>query len=228
MGKSDRQRGCTRGAAAPCPRPGLVGARLDLDLPVDSHAGDRASGHRTLGGGEEAAEAGQQRDRDGNAGGRRGQPATSATQKPERPRPDHDGTDRRGARVQSAVAHRPPVGETGGDDGVVRGDDQGGASGVRGVQQDTDHSVGVTVIRLAGGFVGKDHRGAGGHHPRNRDPLCLPTGQLVGQFACQITDPDQIERCARAVHSVCSASPANSSGRATFSVTSRLGSRLGP
>ena len=111
---------------APCPRPAVVGppagprpASRQLTLATARVVIER------LGGGEKAAQTRQQRDGGGDAGGRRGQPATSATQLPERPRPDHVAPlIAVGARVQPAVAHRPPVGETGGDDGVVGGDDQ--------------------------------------------------------------------------------------------------------
>ena len=48
---------------------GGVGARRDLDLPVDADGADRAAGHGGLGVGEERTQAGEQGDGDGDAGG---------------------------------------------------------------------------------------------------------------------------------------------------------------
>ena len=92
-----------------------------------------------------------------------------------------------------------------------------------------DDLVGVVMVQLPGGFVGEDQGWAGGEHPRDRDPLRLAARQLLGQLGGQVADAraGPVPR-ARGSIAASSACPANSSGSATFSVTSRLGSRLGP
>src|ERR1700736_6284832 len=90
LGEPARQRGqYTRCGPYRVKRGTLRCARLHLDLPINDDATRSTGRHRSLGGGEKTAQAGQQRDRRRNATRGGGQPAKAATEEPERPGRDH-------------------------------------------------------------------------------------------------------------------------------------------
>ena len=163
---------------------------------------DGAGGHGRLRGGEERAEARQQRHRDRHPGRRGGEPRRPAGA----PGPRSQSRDHRGVRsgrgpasTQRAVA--PSASgrvEPRGDGRVVGRRRPAPRRARRPPSQQHRHtrSRGVPV-ELAGGLVGEDQPRAAGQHPRDGDPLGLAAGQLLGQRVGQLPERQPVQRGAR-------------------------------
>ena len=92
-----------------------------------------------------------------------------------------------------AVAHPDDVLAAFGDGRVVGGDDQGGAVlGVEAQQQVDDLGPGGRV-EVSGGFVGQEQAWLQDEGAGDRDALLLAAGQLRGQGAGPVAEPDCVQ-----------------------------------
>jgi len=61
------------------------------------------------------------------------------------------------------------------------------------LEQGKDVKGGLGVQR-AGGLVGEQDPRRGGQRPRDTDPLFLPAGELMGELAGLVGDPDELQQ----------------------------------
>ena len=202
VGESDRGGGLDTGGVVEqaCDRRG-VGARGELDLPVDGHGAHRPVGHGGLRAGQKRSQTGEQGDRHADPAGGGQQSGGLAAQQPGQPEPDHRGTSLPSARAAlrsrpSCIAHsvgsRPAI--AGSWVATISAAPRSSAPCTR----TSMTRAAVSLIELAGGLIGQDQPRRGGQNACDRDPLGLPAGQFVGQRVRQLGDPQPVQRALRA------------------------------
>ena len=130
---------------------------------------------------------------------------------------------RRSDAMRPSAMRRAAVGAAG--QGLVVGDQHQGRAGLgHQVEHQVGHRGGVGGVEVAGGLVGEQQARAGGQGAGQGDPLLLAAGELV-RIVPRARAAARPGPASRAPFGGRRASPAISSGAATFSSAVMLGSR---
>ena len=178
------------------PDMGRARARLRLDLPIQRHARQRPLRHGRGRSREERSDCRDQRNRDGDARGRRENARPPVQDQAGEPARNHQAAlrslRRRPSEMLQHCSSRAAISAS-----CVR-DHERGSCGIGGIQEHVDHMRSRGRVELTGRLVGEHQAGSGRQGARNGDALRLSAGQLLRQLGGERVDVEEAERLVRA------------------------------